>query len=359
MQETKSNLVIQTAFLGDLILAIPTLRRIKEIFPQDKLIVVCKQGLGDFLLKEKVADGIVEIKKSNAQSYTTALLEIKKINVKNIFCLHKSMRSQLFTSKIKADRKIGFSSFFDFLWGGWIFDDLVKYESHYPEAIRQFKILETTDPITLSEIHSRDYAYLNESSLPQIPPFFSFHRKVIDAPYRNSNLVKNKIKVAIFPGSVWATKRWTTSGFIELCKLFVQNKYQVHLFGSAAEKKLCEEIAESIKDLQIFAGHLTIAETIRTLANYDLVIANDSAPTHMAAYNNTPVITLFGPTTLDQGFRPWSDKAAVIENNTLDCRPCGRHGHKECPLGHHNCMKAIEAYDVFKKAEVLLANSAH
>ena len=110
----KSNLVIQTAFLGDLILSVPTLRRIKEIYPNDNLIVVCKNGLGDFLLKERIVDEVIEVEKSNSKSYRDALIEIKKLNIKNIFCLHRSLRSRLFASKIKAERKIGFSSFTGF-----------------------------------------------------------------------------------------------------------------------------------------------------------------------------------------------------------------------------------------------------
>lgn len=339
----KSNLVIQTAFLGDLILSVPTLRRIKEIYPNDKLIMVCKNGLGDFLLKERIVDEVIEVEKSNSQSYRDALIEIKKFDIKNIFCLHRSLRSQLFASKIKADRKIGFSSFVGF----WVFDDLITFRDNYPEVIRQFSILETTDAKTFEEINSQDYSYLNDSSLPIVPDFFSFHNKA----QRSFSTHK---KIAIFPGSVWATKKWTTQGFTELTNLFIKNNYQVDLFGGPTEKELCEEIAERAKGANVLAGSLSIAETIKALSSYALVISNDSAPTHMAVYNNTPVITIFGPTTLKQGFRPWSDNSAVVENNTLKCRPCGRHGHNECPLGHHNCMKSIAAYEVFEQAQKIL-----
>ena len=339
----KSNLVIQTAFLGDLILSVPTLRRIKEIYPNDNLIVVCKNGLGDFLLKERIVDEVIEVEKSNSKSYRDALIEIKKLNIKNIFCLHRSLRSRLFASKIKAERKIGFSSFTGF----WIFDDLVIFRDDFPEVIRQFAVLETVDARTFDEINSQDYSYLNNSELPPVPAFFSFYNKT-----QNSKSTDNKI--AIFPGSVWATKKWTTLGFTELTKLFIENNYQVDLLGGSTEKELCEEIADKAKGANVLAGSLSIAETIKILSNYALVVSNDSAPTHMAVYNNTPVITIFGPTTLKQGFRPWSDNSAVVENNTLKCRPCGKHGHNECPLGHHNCMKLIHAHEAFELAQKLL-----
>lgn len=337
----KSNLVIQTAFLGDLILSIPTLRRIKEIFPDDKLIVLCKSGLGEFLIKEHIVDAIIEIEKSNAKSYQNALVESNKYNIRNVFCLHRSVRSQLFAAKIKAEKKIGFSSFLGF----WIFDDLVDYRAENPEVIRQFAILETIDSRSFTEINSQDYSYLNSSEMPVVPPFFSFVQQV-----RN----ESRNKIAIFPGSVWATKKWTTAGFTELAELLVKDNYQIDLLGGASEKILCEEIAAKVSGVNVLAGSCSIAETIQLLAGYDLVISNDSAPTHMAAYNNIPVVTIFGPTTLKQGFRPWSNNAYVIENNQLTCRPCGKHGHNVCPLAHHNCMKSISAIMVYQQVKKIL-----
>lgn len=341
----KSNLVIQTAFLGDLILSIPVLKRIKEIFPEDKLIVVCRNGLGDFLIKEHLADEVFEIEKSNSKSYNEALTQLNKFSIKNIFCIHRSIRSQLFTAKIKADNKIGFSSFLGF----WVFDEMVPFRTSYPEVIRQFAILETTDVLTHTEINSQDFTYLNNNILPPVPAFFSFQSNSKRESWNN--------KIAIFPGSVWATKKWTTTGFVELSNLLIKKGYEVNLLGGPTEKKLCEEIAAKTNGAIVLAGSLSLAETIKSLKNFRLVISNDSAPTHMAVYNNRPVVTIFGPTTLKQGFRPWSDSAAIVENNSLSCRPCGQHGHNKCPLNHHNCMGLITAGDVLLKVEKILATS--
>lgn len=353
---TKSNLVIQTAFLGDLILAVPLLRRIRKLYPEDKLIVACKQGLGEFLMTELLVDEVFELQKSNSQSYKEVLGRLKDYNIRNIFCLHRSVRSQLFTMQIKAERKIGFSSLFNRLIGCWFFNELVAYSQNNPEVLRQFRILETLDEKTFKEIHAKDFSYLNDSRLPEVPSFFSFQQEG-HKNKQHDNRTKI-IKIAVFPGSVWATKKWTSTGFSELSQLFIQRGYEVHLLGGPTEKNLCEEIAEKAKGVKVLAGLFSIAETIKQIQGYDLVISNDSAPTHMAAYQNTPVITVFGPTTLNQGFRPWSNQARVVENTSLNCRPCGKHGHQTCPLGHHNCMKLIEAQQVFHHAEELLKRSS-
>lgn len=338
----KSNLVIQTAFLGDLILSVPTLRRLKQIYPEDKLIVLCKKGLGEFLIKEHIADEVIEVEKSDSRSYRNAAGEISQFQIRNIYCLHRSLRSQLFAAGIKAEKKIGFASFAGF----WIFDDLIDYRAGNPEVIRQFAILETSDADTFEKLHSADFVGLNSVGSEKVPAFFAFK-----PPSATKKLSQ---RVAIFPGSVWATKKWTASGFTELASLLTGAGYKVDILGGAGETALCEGIAAQVPGTSVQTGH-SIAETIRAISNYDLVISNDSAPTHMAAYNNTPVITIFGPTTLKQGFRPWSDNSAVIENFQLTCRPCGKHGHNECPLTHHNCMKSITAAEVFAKAVKILS----
>ncbi|MEQ1721935.1 MAG: glycosyltransferase family 9 protein [Pseudobdellovibrio sp.] len=335
----KHNLVIQTAFLGDLILSTPVLKRIKKIFPQDKLIVVCKSGVGEFLLQEKIVDQVIEVEKSNSRSYSEALKQLINIEIRNLYCLHRSVRSQLFTAQIKADKKIGFSS----LLGFWIFDDQVDFVEENPEVIRQFKILETTDKETFDQFKDSGYAYLNnivDGHLPEIPAYFSFEHSVKPA-------MADQKRIAIFPGSVWATKKWTQVGFTELAQNFIRDGYKVDLLGGPSEAAFCKEIANDAVGANVLAGSLTIAETIKKLSEYDLVVSNDSASTHMAAYNNTPVITIFGPTTSYMGFRPWSNNSVIVEEKTLDCRPCGKHGHNQCPLGHHNCMKLITASTVY------------
>jgi heptosyltransferase II len=331
--------VIQTAFLGDLILSTPVLKRIKKIFPEDKLVVVCKSGVGEFLLKEKIADQVIEVEKSNSRSYSAALKQLNCVEIRNLYCLHRSVRSQLFTAQIKAQKKIGFSS----LLGFWIFDDQVDFVEENPEVIRQFKILETTDQETFDQFKESGYAYLNhitDGQLPEIPLYFRFEHSV------KSVLAEQK-KIAIFPGSVWATKMWTQVGFTELAQKFIHDGYQVDLLGGPSEAMLCHNIAHEAQGANVLAGRLTIAETLNKLSEYDLVVSNDSASTHMAAYNNTPVITIFGPTTSYMGFRPWNNKAVIVEEKSLDCRPCGKHGHNQCPLGHHKCMKLITASAVY------------
>ncbi|MBX3039322.1 MAG: hypothetical protein KF789_01280, partial [Bdellovibrionaceae bacterium] len=69
----KANVLIQTAFLGDLLLSIPLMKKMKSLWPEEKLLLVCRKGLGDFFVKTGLVDGLLEIKKGDRDSYRSAL----------------------------------------------------------------------------------------------------------------------------------------------------------------------------------------------------------------------------------------------------------------------------------------------
>jgi len=334
------NVVIQTAFLGDLILSIPVLRRIKHLFPNEKLAVVCKKSLGDFLLQENLADMVFEVEKSNRASYKNVQQKLNTFDLNHVFCIHRSLRSLLFASGLNARKKIGYSS----VAGFWLFDDVVEYDKKYPDVIRQFRILEPIDSEVRREFLKDGFESLNDIHSP-VPDFFSFEI---------SPKASFSKRIAIFPGSVWATKRWTEDGFIKVAEMLTAKGFSVDFMGGPDEMEICERIAAAVPGTQVLAGKYSIAETIKSIPNYGLVIANDSAPAHMAVYKGVPVVTVFGPTTLDLGFRPWSNNSRVVQNTTMDCRPCGAHGHDKCPLGHHECMKSVSAVQVFAAVQELI-----
>lgn len=338
----EANLVIQTAFLGDLILSVPTFLRIKKKFPDKKLVVVCRAGVGEFLLRDGIVDTVIEVIKSDSGSYAEALESLRQFDIENLYCLHRSARSILFSARIPAKRKIGFSSFLGF----WVFDDNIQHISENHEVLRQMKILESTDEYVAEQINSETYSYLNNADeqgrFPVIPQFFKF-----SAPEKILKLAPARISV--FPGSVWNTKKWTAEGYTELCRMLAADGFQISLLGGPAEEEICREIADKVPGAEVLAGKMSIAQSIDYIRDSALVICNDSASTHMAAYNAVPVVAIFGPTTSAMGFRPWNDDSSVIENTVLSCRPCGRHGHKECPLGHHLCMKSIDAKSVYNR----------
>jgi heptosyltransferase-2 len=350
----KVNVVVQTAFIGDLFLSIPLLLRLKKKYPDCETILVCKKGLKEIFTKWSIVEHVFEVEKGNANSYNSIVRSLNEFDIENVFCLHQSLRSTLFTAKLKAKNKIGFGvTRFDFLYKKIFFNNVVAYHKAWPDVIRQMSILNPIDDELNKVMRSNDWTYLNqknqEGGFQAIPEIFQFPQ--LDLFSKNRDRLKKS--VALFPGSVWATKKWTHEGFGLVAKRLTQQGFRVCIMGGPDDLVDSLSIQKIAPETEVLTGKMSLYESSMYVSQFDLIICNDSAPAHIAASLQRPVLSLFGPTVLDFGFRPWNDKSQVIETE-LSCRPCGPHGHAKCPLGHHDCMRKISADFVYDEALKML-----
>lgn len=346
-----NHLYIQTAFLGDLLLGIPTLKQIRYWDPKAHITVLCRKGYGSLLEDLALCDEAVESDKQNkAQS-------IQKIADKKydfIFCPHQSMTSQRYVHAISAKEKIGYhKSLQDFA-----FTKKVKRRLDWPEAIRQLQLLAAVDESVALKLEA--FAHKSQS----IPPWSEM--KLQNLSWSDFEIQQLAIKkmvgfkhhqpfICVAPGSVWPTKRWIPEKFVKVAVGLARKGNQIVVMGAPEERQLCENIQKDIPNSYCVAGHLSILESLKILSKAKGLICNDSGAMHMASLFSLPTIALFGPTVQELGYKPWNPKATVIEVSNLLCRPCGQHGTKTCPIGIHRCMHDIDPSVVAEKASVLFA----
>jgi heptosyltransferase-2 len=160
--------------------------------------------------------------------------------------------------------------------------------------------------------------------------------------------------VALAPGAVGPSKRWTTEGFGALARRLGEQGVHVWVLGGPGEKPLAEEIVrlggESVRDL---TGN-DLRNAILALAAATVAVSNDSGLVHVSAALGTPSIGIFGPTS-PWHWAPLNPLAGVIQANIeLPCRPC----HKPtCRLVHHRCMRDIPADQVYAATREALATA--
>lgn len=163
--------------------------------------------------------------------------------------------------------------------------------------------------------------------------------------------------VAMAPGSVWGTKRWTEEGFIELGKRLLGTDIGlIVLTGSAAEAPLTGRIASALgcpTRVIDLAGKSSLDDLRRLYPCLDLLVSNDSSAVHYASSFNVPTVVVFGATVPSMGFGPLADRSTTV-GVKLVCRPCSDHGPQVCPLGHFKCMKELTAATVFAECVKLL-----
>lgn len=143
--------------------------------------------------------------------------------------------------------------------------------------------------------------------------------------------------IAVAPGSIWGTKRWPYYG-----ALVAALDGPVVVIGGPEDRDLAEEITQAAPDRVRNAGGLPLRVSAALIERARLLVTNDSAPLHLATAVGTPIVAIFGPTVPVFGFGPRGSRDVVVEHHHLSCRPCSRHGPQRCPLGHHRCMRELK-----------------
>jgi len=147
--------------------------------------------------------------------------------------------------------------------------------------------------------------------------------------------------VLFAPGAEFGSaKRWPASHFAELAKAIKgeRGEAQIALMGSPKDKDVCDEIVSLVPGETILAGVTKLDEAVALIAGASAMVSNDSGLLHIASALNRPIVAIYGPTDPLHA-PPFSDVAKSIFLG-IECSPCKE---RECPLGHHRCMRDISA----------------
>jgi heptosyltransferase-2 len=333
-------LVIQTAFLGDAILTLPMLKKLRESSPEAQIDVLAIPSTKEIISAAPYVDNIIIMDKKGKQKGIRALnkflKELKANAYSKVISPHRSFRSAYITLRLGCNESYGFdnSSF------RYAFKHLVKYEQKHHEVQRNLSLIrENVDADSW-----------------KIKPEISFDEAIennINNFISNNNLRSGFISIA--PGSVWETKRYPKEKYIELIKLLTRNNETVVVIGSKDDLHLCNEITSNFGNKVInIAGNFSVVETICLLKHTKLLITNDSAPTHMGMCADIPVLTIYCSTVSGFGFYPYNDRSKYVSYDDLDCKPCGIHGYNECPVKTFDCGHKLIPEDLIAIADNMI-----
>jgi heptosyltransferase-2 len=186
------------------------------------------------------------------------------------------------------------------------------------------------------------------SSMNWPPPQLEVPSGEVDA-WRKANDIGQTPAVALAPGAVGPSKRWT--GYAELARQISEAGYDVWVVGGPAEKPLAQAISETRKTGIYDRTSTDLRNGIFALAAATLVVSNDSGLMHVAAAIGRPTIGIFGPTSPFH-WAPLNGLSATIKlTPNLVCQPC----HKPiCRVQHHRCMRDITTEEVMTAIRAIL-----
>jgi heptosyltransferase-2 len=326
-----TSLVIQTAFLGDVLLTTPLLAVLAErhgaldvvttpaAVPLLETHPAVRRALAyDKRGTDRGLQGLQRLaRRLRAERYDTAYLP------------HRSLRSALLARLAGVPRRIGFRD-------GW---RLLYTESHARPATGH----EIDRLLALAEAPPRHQARPSlQLTASDTGTAEQWLRGVEIAPPF----------VALAPGSIWGSKRWPHYG--ALAQRLAQ-QFPVVLVGGPEDALLGEAIVQDAQGarwpVRNASGKLTLRQSAAVIERARVLITNDSAPLHLAQAVGTPTVAIFGPTLPSFGFGPRGPHDGTLGVEGLACRPCSAHGPRACPLGHHLCMEALAVEDVFHAIE--------
>jgi heptosyltransferase-2 len=336
-------LVVQTAFLGDVILTTPLIAALSQAGPVD--VVTTPLGAEVLAHNPRIRETIVFDKRgrdSGPLGLVAMAFALRARQYRRALHAQASIRSALLTRIAGIPERIGFESA-----AGRRF-----YTARVPIADGPHHVQKL---LALAGINSTGTA-----PRPEVFPSAA-DGAVVDAFLEGAGAAGRGTReplIALAPGSVWATKRWP--GYAELAAALVAGGVaRPVIIGSDADATLASEIVAASQGRAIDAtGRLTLLQSAELLRRTRALVTNDSAPLHLASAMNTPTIAVFGPTVPEFGFGPLADRSVVAGVTGLDCRPCDRHGPMKCPLGHWRCMRDLSAPDVLQMVHGLLRSRA-
>ena len=150
--------------------------------------------------------------------------------------------------------------------------------------------------------------------------------------------------ITVSPASVWFTKQYPVSAWINFMKV-ISSDLTVYLLGGPDDEALCTLIqhASAEKSIKILAGKLSFLQSAALMSKAAMNYVNDSAPMHFASAMNAPVTAVYCSTIPEFGFGPLSDIRHIVQlEQPLYCRPCGLHGYRACPESHFRCAMDIK-----------------
>ena len=332
-----SSLVVQTSFLGDVVLTTPLIAHLADRGPVD---VVCTPAATALLANNPRIREVIAYDKRGADrglaGFTRLASRLKAKRYDAAYHAQGSSRSGALTTIARVPDRVGFAT----SAGRWSYTTRIAPIEKMHHAARLLA-LGTRDPLR---------PMTNAQLRPQLYPGEA-ERLVVDE-LLGTNMANERL-IALAPGSVWATKRWPY--YAELAHA-LRSDGRVVIVGGAADRELALAIVAATKGQAIDAtGKLSLLASAELIGRAALLVTNDSAPQHLASAMNTPTLAVFGPTVPEFGFGPLAERSEVVGHAGLECRPCDRHGPQRCPLGHWRCMRELLPEEVAARARRLLS----
>jgi heptosyltransferase-2 len=333
--EPKKILVRATNWVGDAVMSLPALRALRGRYPAAHIAILAKPWVGDLYGREPFCDELIP--------YSPRTLAEK-------WSAGRALRGRGFDLAILLQNAFEAAA--------------VAFAARIPERVGYARdgrslLLTKAVPVPKPGAHERFYylELLHRAGILDHVPESAAIRLDGAAAARAAGTARFLARgmggaiVGVSPGAAYGSaKRWLPERFAEAASQVARElDGRVAVFGSAAEREVCEVVARGVTvPVHNFAGETSLGEYIELAAACKVYLTNDSGPMHIASALGLPTVAVFGATNhVTTG--PIGPLARVIRED-VECSPCLK---RECPIDHR-CMTRVDAARVERAAMELV-----
>jgi len=304
-----------TNWIGDAVMSLPTLRAIREIFPKARISILAKPWVADVYARESAIDGVIPY--AGTRREIAARLRAQRFDA--AILLQNAFDAALVTWMAGIPVRIGYNRDRRGLLLTHAIPvpepgEIPRHERfYYLELLRRARLMERFPVCNAIRLDGLDAARADGAAF--------LARLGIAGPV-----------IGVSPGAAFGSaKRWPADRFAQVAREFPR----ALLFGSKAERELCDGIAANVPGAVNLAGQTTLREFIDLASVCRLFLTNDSGAMHLASAAGVPTVTVFGATD-DTTTGPTGPLARVVREHA-ECSPCLL---RECPIDHR-CMTRV------------------
>jgi predicted lipopolysaccharide heptosyltransferase III len=328
-------LVIKLRYLGDVLLATPTLHALKTTYPAARLTALVNPGTEEILRANPDVDEIITLDRGSILEQARFVVQIRRRCFDTVVDLTDGDRAAFLSWISGAGVRVGFNA--EQRWTGRCYTTVVSGEAG---AHRIERDLAALGPFGVNTAHRVPRIWTTPEDDARV------ERLILDL-----GIPTDRSLAVIQPGARYWFKAWPPERFAELAdRLNDGFGYQVVVAGSPHEASLAQAVVDRAKGrLVSIAGRSDVRALAALLKRSALFVGNDTGAMHIAAAMGTPVVGLFGPSNPAE-WGPRGSPSEVIYKG-LDCRICF---HPTCRRGEENCMKLITVEEVMAACRRLL-----
>ncbi|RZI43845.1 lipopolysaccharide heptosyltransferase II [Herbaspirillum sp. HC18] len=334
-------LVISPNWIGDAVMAQPLLRLLHERHPERPIDVLAPAWVAPVWRAMREVDTVLEapfrhgaLQLRERRDYAKVLRER---GYADAYVLPNTLKFALIPWLAGIPRRVGYKG--EMRYG---LLNIIHHDNRdVPRPMVSFYAALANEP-------ARDVP--PPSALPR-PALFVSEDRVAEV-FTRVGLDMKRPLVLFAPGAEFGSaKRWPAAHFAELAKIVAEERgdVQIALMGSGKDKEVCDEIVALAHHVRNLAGVTKLDEAVALIARADAMVSNDSGLLHIASALNRPIVAIYGPTDPNHA-PPFSDVAKSLYL-ALECAPCKQ---RECPLGHHRCMREISPGMVWEPLKPML-----